>query len=93
MGGYKPLGLSLEESLSRNPIPLGLEIDINHCAVLICRSPQVVLFAIDPNEYFIDEEGLTVTTVLSLQPPGIFRAKFDTPKTNRLMTSGNPSLS
>jgi hypothetical protein len=39
-----------------------------------------VLLAIDLYEYFIDEEGIAVASVLSLQSPGIETAKLDAPQ-------------
>jgi len=36
-----------------------------------------VLLAIDLYENFINEESITVATMISLQAPGVFSAKFD----------------
>ena len=47
----------LEESLRSCTISLGLEIHINDFAILIHRSPDVVLLAINLHENFINLEG------------------------------------
>ena len=59
-----------EEPLSRSTIPLGLKIYINHFAILVDRSPQIVLLSVDLNgaarrargngEDFIDVEGIAI---------------------------------
>jgi hypothetical protein len=40
-----------------------LKIHIDHFAILVYGSPQIVLLAIDFYEDFIDEEGVTVASV------------------------------
>ena len=39
-----------------------------------------MLLAVDLHENFIDEEGITVATVLSLQATGIGGTEFDAPE-------------
>lgn len=77
---------TLEEAFSRSTISFGLKIHIYHFTILVHGSPKVRLLAIDLHKHFIDEEGITVSSVLSLQELGIFRAKFITPQTDRFMT-------
>ena len=73
IGHYLPRFASMtsqqapEETFSRSPIPLGLQIDINHFAILINSSPQIVLLTVDPYEDFVDEECVAVISMLSLQ--------------------------
>jgi len=48
-----------------------LKVYIHNLAILVYCPPQVVLLAIDFDEDFIDEEGVTIAPVLSLQSAGI----------------------
>ena len=60
-----------EESLSRSPIPSGLQIHINDLAVLVYSPPQVILLVVDLDEDLIDEESIAVALMLSFQPTGV----------------------
>ena len=77
VGHYVPRFASMtsqqapEEPFSRSPIPPGLRIDINHLAILINSSPQIVLLTVDPYEDFVDEECVAVTSMLALQSSSI----------------------
>lgn len=70
---------TLEKPLRRCSIPFGLEIYRDHFSILIHSTSQIMLFAVDLDKYFIDVKGVTVASVLSLQPSGVFRPKLDTP--------------
>ena len=74
---------ALEESLSSHPITLCLKIHINHLAILVDGSPKVMLLPVDFDDDFIHIEGVTVTSVLSLQSPGIKGSELDTPQVDR----------
>jgi hypothetical protein len=50
--------------------------------------PQVILLAIDLHEDFIDEEGITIALMFSLQPPSIYCSELDTPEPDSLSTDG-----
>jgi hypothetical protein len=52
-----------------------------------------MLLAVDLHEYFIDEEGVAIASVLPLQSHGIFGAEFDTPQANRFAADDNSSFS
>ena len=54
-----------EESLRCCAIPLCLQVDINHLAILVNSTPQLMLLTVDLNEDFIDVERVAVTKVLS----------------------------
>ena len=62
---------TLEEALRSSPIPFGLKIDIYHFTILVNCSPQVILFTVYLYEDFIDEEGITVALMLSLQSSSV----------------------
>jgi hypothetical protein len=51
------------------------------------------LVAVDLHEDFIDEEGIAVSPVLSLQTPGIYGTELDTPEADSFITNGNASFS
>ena len=63
MAGYQ----TVKESFSCGPISLDLQIYVNNFTILIYSPPQIMLFAIDLNEYYIDVEGVAVPLMLSLQ--------------------------
>ena len=51
-----------------------------------------MLLAIDLHEYFVDVEGVTVASVLSLQSPGVSGSELDTPEPDRFSANGDASL-
>ena len=51
------------------------------------------MLTLDLHEYFVDIEGVTVASVLSLQSSGIFGPEFNTPETDRFVTDGNAAFS
>ena len=51
-----------------------------------------MLFAIDPDEYLIDEEGVVISSVLLLQSPGINGAKLVTPEADGFVADRNPAF-
>jgi hypothetical protein len=52
-----------------------------------------MLLAVDLDEDFIDAERVTVTSMFSLQPPGIQRAELDTPKADGFSGYGDAPFS
>ena len=52
-----------------------------------------MLFAIDLHEDFIDEKGIAVSTMISLQPSSVYSTEFYTLKANRFTADGDDSLS
>ena len=52
---------------------------VNHFTILVNCSPKVMLLAVDFDEYFVDVEGVTISTVLALQPSCVDGAEFDVP--------------
>jgi hypothetical protein len=51
-----------------------------------------MLLAVYPYEDFIDEEGVTVTSVLPFQTPGVYGPELDAPKANRFSGYSDASL-
>ena len=52
-----------------------------------------MLLVVDPDKDFIDIEGVTITSMLSLQPACVNSSELDAPETNRRATDDDPSLS
>ncbi len=48
--------------------------------------------AIDLHENFIDAEGNAEALVFSLQSPGVYRSKLDTPEADRFAAEGDASF-
>ena len=65
----------------------------HHFPILVDNPPQLMLFAVDLHEDFIDIKGVTIAAVLSFQATGINGTKLDAPETDRLSAYGNTSLS
>jgi hypothetical protein len=82
----------LEKPFSRYTIAFGLQIHIQHFTVLVYRSPQVMLLAVDFDEYFIDVEGVTKSSVLSLQSAGINGTEVYTPEADCFSADDDASL-
>ena len=51
-----------------------------------------MLFGIDFHEDFIDEKGIAVASVFSLQPSSVYSIEFDTPKSNGFAADSDASL-
>ena len=71
---------SLEEALGCCNIPFGLEIDIHHLATLVNGTPQIMLFAIDVDEGFVNVEGIAIASMFTLQSSVIDSSELDAPK-------------
>ena len=81
-----------EEPICSSPVTFFLQIHVNHFTVLICRSPQVMLLAVDLNENVIDVERVAVASVFSFQSTEVYETKLDTPKTNRFSADSDSSF-
>jgi hypothetical protein len=82
-----------EKARSCCTIALGLEIHVNDFPILVNCPPEIVLLTFDLHEDFIDEECITITTVLSFKSPGVHSPELDTPQANRFAADGDASLS
>jgi len=50
------------------------------------------LFAVDLHENFIDEKGISISSMLPLQSSSVQSAELDAPQPNRLTADGNSTL-
>jgi hypothetical protein len=69
-----------------------LKIHINHFTVLVYGPPEIMLLAVDLDEYFIDVKGVAETSVPSLQATGINRTEFNAPETDRFAADGDTAF-
>jgi hypothetical protein len=81
-----------EESLRCCAIPLCLQVDINHLAILVNSTPQLMLLTVDLNEDFIDVERVAVGSVFLFPSTGVYDTKLDTPETNRFSADSDSSF-
>jgi hypothetical protein len=83
---------SPKESVCGAPIAMRLDQDVDHVAVLIHSTPEVMLLAIDSNEDFIQIPVIAQSTLPSLQFPDIVRTELMTPLPDRLIGHDNSPL-
>jgi hypothetical protein len=62
----------LQESLCSLGITAALKKYINDPTILINGPPQVMLFSLDLHKYFINEECIAISLLLSSQSLGVF---------------------
>ena len=82
-----------EKTLRRPAVSTRLQKYIDNFAVLVDRSPKIMLLTIDFDENLINEESIAVPVVIALQSPGIFRTELYGPKADRFAAHRNSSLS
>ncbi len=97
--GDQPPGLAsltfqqfAEEAYSRTPIATPLDKDVDHVAVLVDRTPEIVSLALDGHEEFVQVPGVAQATLSPLEGTGVLRAEFPTPLPNALVGDNDPPL-
>lgn len=83
---------SLEEAHRSLSISAPLQEYINHLTVLIHRTPEIVLLALDLHEDLIDEEGVTESLVPAPKFPGVLWPKLDAPQSDRYVADRDSAL-
>ena len=77
------LALSLQEldkeAFRCATVTPGLDEDVDHVAVLIHCTPEILPFAVDRNKDFVQEPRITETALSSFQFPCVLRTEFRTP--------------
>ena len=76
---------SLKESLCGRPVPPRLHQDVDDVAVLIDGTPEVLQWAVDSDEHFVQIPRIAEPALASLESPGIRGAEFDRPLSDRLV--------
>jgi len=51
-----------------------------------------MLFAVDLHKDFVNEKRITETSVLSLQPPGVYSSEFNAPESDGFAANSDSSL-
>jgi hypothetical protein len=64
-------------------------LDVYRLTIAVDCSPQIVLRAIYLYKDFIDEEGISIASMLSFQPASINSTKLDTPKADSFSGYGD----
>ena len=91
-GTALPLQQLAEEADRRSAIPPGLDEDVDHVAVLVHGSPQVLLLAPKPDEHLVQMPGVTLAAAPGPQAPAVFEPERRTPLPDRLVGDGDPAL-
>ncbi len=83
---------AFEEMLGGRPVPSALHQDIQHDAVLIHRTPQIMQHAIDADEHLIEVPRVSRPGSPAAQPPGKISPELPTPVSDALVSDDNPAL-
>ncbi len=84
---------SLEEPLCSVRIAPGLNQDIEHNAILIDRSPEIVLHALDPNKHLVHVPLVPRSWPGAAQATGESRAEFFAPASHGFVGDNDAALS
>jgi hypothetical protein len=69
-----------------------LDEDVDHVAVLIHRTPEILPLAVDCHEDFVQEPRIPETVLPSFQFSRIFRTELPAPSANRFVRHSDPSF-
>src|SRR5262245_2223897 len=83
---------SSKESLGSALIPMSLNEDVDHVAVLIHRTPQILLLAVDSNKHLVQVPVVAESSLTPLQFPNMFMTEFLTPPPDRLIRHDDSAL-
>ena len=90
------LALSLQEldkeAFRRTTVTPGLDEDVDHVAVLIHCTPEILPFAVDRNKDFVQEPRITETALSSLQFPCVLRTELRTPLSDCFVRNDDPAF-
>src|SRR4051812_25173348 len=70
----QPVQQSLEEALRRRSVPSALDQNVEHNAMLVDSTPEVMKRAVDPDEHLIQVPGVTWSWPAPAEPLGEVRA-------------------
>ncbi len=82
-----------EEPFGRPSIAPRLHQDVEHVAVLVHGTPQILLPPLDPHEQFVQIPGVALAAPAVSQPPRIGESERHTPLPNRLVGYGDTPFS
>ena len=81
-----------KEALRCTTVAPRLDEDIDHVAVLVDGTPQILPFAVDRYEDFVQKPCISESTPATFQTPDIIETKLPTPPANGLIGHDDPSL-
>ena len=76
---------SSKESFRGALITVRLNQDVDHVAVLVHGTPQILLLAVDSNQDFVQVPNITKAALPPFQFSGIFRTELLRPESNRFI--------
>ena len=83
---------SSKESFCSALITMWLDQDVDHIAVLIHGTPQILLLTVDSNKDLVQVPVVAEPALTSLQFPSIVRTELLTPPSNRLIGHDDSTL-
>jgi hypothetical protein len=83
---------SSKESFGSALIAMRLNQDVDHVALWIHGTPEILLLAVNSNENLVQVPHITETTLTALQLSGIVGTEFLTPQPNRLIRDDDSSF-
>jgi hypothetical protein len=84
---------SSKEPFRGEPITARLNQNVDHVAVLIHGTPQILLLAVDSNEDFVQVPNIAEAALTPLQSSGIVRTELLTPESNRFIKDDDSTFS
>ncbi len=81
-----------KEALRCTTVASRLDEDVDHVAVLIDGTPQIVPLTVDRDEHFVQEPGIAESTLPSSQSPSVIWSKLYAPAADCLVGDHNTSL-
>jgi hypothetical protein len=82
----------LRRSLCGLLIPARLDEDVDHVAVLVDCTPQILQLAVDPKKDFVEIPSVAGSGAAQPNPLGIGATKFQAPLPAGLITDPNATL-
>ena len=92
--GFTPLSLQqpAKEAFGCTPIPPGLDEDVEHVAILVDRSPEILPPALNRDEELVQVPRIAEATFSPLEPASVFGAELPTPLADRLIGDGDSAF-
>jgi hypothetical protein len=88
----QPLQQFAKETLRGTGVPSLLHQDIEHLSILVDRAPQIVVFAPDRHEHFIEMPDIAETAPAISQLLGKWGAELQTPLSHGLTADAHSAL-
>ena len=89
---FQPVQQALEETLGSGPVPPLLHQDVQHDAMLIHRSPQIVQHAPDADEHLVEVPGVSRLRPAPAQPAGKVGTELQAPVPDTFMSHYDAAL-